>query len=194
MSKVGWTTSAALLALALTGCQHGQGPEAGGTTTARAEQTQGTMAQGQGGMMQGQGGMMHGGPGMHGQGMMQGEPMASACPMMSQGAQVTEENIDGGVALVFTTTDPSRVDMLRAHVQRMATMPGWSGQGRGPMAMPPSTATAVDIPNGARLELRARDPNDVTALRERAQYRTAHMRSGQCPMMQASAGQQPPPG
>ena len=160
---------------------------------------QGSMMQGQdhtmgqGSMMQGQDHTMGQGSMMQGQDGMQGGPMAAACPMVGDGAQVREQDIEGGVALTFTSEDPAQVDTLRAHVQRMARMPGWSGQGRGPNALPPSDAFAVDVPNGARLELRARAPADVLALRDAARARTDRMRAGECPRMRASAGRAQPP-
>lgn len=49
--------------------------------------------------------------------------------------------------------------------------------------MVPSSATAEDVPGGARVVLVPADPAQVTALREDARLRADMMKKGQCPLM-----------
>lgn len=171
--------------LALAGCGGGETePAPASQASAGAEQT------GQG---MGQGGM-HGRHGSRG-GMMGGEGGAMAmdheCPMNVDGADVSAEDVDGGVALVFTTAEPDQVEELRERVRGMAEMhqrratSGAGGMGRGMMMHPPSSSTVVDIEGGARLEMRADAPDDVTALRQHVRMRAERMSQGTCPMMEA---------
>lgn len=126
--------------------------------------------------------------------------MGAECPLCAHlpgGASVRSEPIDGGVALTYTTSSPEDVAALRAQVQHMAAMherrrgPGATsrrGARMGRMRMPPSSARAVDVEGGARLELRALDGDDVGALRAHVEQ----MR--QCPVMASAAEAETPPG
>jgi hypothetical protein len=130
-----------------------------------------------------------------------GMAMHELCEMVQAGADVETEELEDGVALTFTTTDPAQLEELRARVRAMAQRhrerasagpPPGRGRGPGPRA-PSVEASAVDVEDGARLELRATDPDDVDALRERTRRRAAHMR--ECPMgmeRRAAAGRPPP--
>lgn len=162
------TTIGLVMVIAFSGC--GGTAEAGGLPD-RAEATAGAE---------------HGG-GMHGQ-MMQDRD-AMACPMMLEGAQVSVVDIDRGVAMTFTTDREEDVDALRQRVRAMASMhERHAGMMGGEMAMPPSTASVVDVPDGARLELVATDEADVGSLRQHASAHAEHMRGRQgCPMMGAPA-------
>lgn len=51
-----------------------------------------------------------------------GGMMSGMCPMQVPGTTVTSEDVEGGVALVFTTTSKGDVAELRQRVQRMAEM------------------------------------------------------------------------
>lgn len=176
------TTIGVLTVLALVGCGGGAGagaePEQG-RATAGAEHTHDMHD--------------HGGD-MHGQ-MMQGSG-EMACPMMLEGAEVSVEDIDQGVAMTFTTDRSRDVAELRERVRGMAAMhehhagmsDGMMGRQDGMGSMPPSTATVVDVPEGARLELVASDAADVDPLRQYASMHAEHMRGRQgCPMMGAPA-------
>lgn len=67
------------------------------------------------------------------QGGMAGEGMADECPMQVDGTSVTAENVEGGVALSFTTTGD--VAELRRRVARMAEMHNRHASGEGGMGM-----------------------------------------------------------
>lgn len=108
------------------------------------------------------------------------------CPMALEGADVAIEEIDGGVAVTYTTARPEEVQELRARVRSMASLHeqrAASRPGRGRHALPPAVASVADVPEGARLELAAVDPGDVEALRERVAMRAERMAGG-CPMME----------
>lgn len=177
------TTIGVLTVLALIGC--------GGSAGAGAEPEQ---PRATAGAEHGQEMHDHGG-GMHGQ-MMQGSD-EMACPMMLEGAEVSVENIDQGVAMTFTTDRSEDVPELRERVRGMATMHeqhagmmegGMMGGQGGMSAMPPSTVSVVDVPQGARLELVASEAADVDSLRQHASMHAEHMRGRQgCPMMGAPA-------
>lgn len=67
-------------------------------------------------------------PSMHGG--MTGGDMAAMCPMAVEGTTVRAEDVEGGAALVFTTTGD--VDELRQRVARMAEMHNHHhGEGHG---------------------------------------------------------------
>lgn len=141
--------------------------------------------------------------------------MAEMCPMQVPGTTATAADVEGGVAISFTTT--RNVNDVRQRVRRMAEMhnrrnadgmmmehprpdaeagghkhEGPSGgmmSGGGMMMMPAATATVGDIEGGARLVLRPKDPAQLGALREHARMHTARMAGGECPMMsQGPAG------
>jgi hypothetical protein len=130
------------------------------------------------------------------------EMMDSMCPMKVQGTAVKARNVDGGVALVFTTKTGD-VEDVRQRVRHMAQMHGTnaagmattttvSGVNRTPAEvrirrepLPASTASAEDVERGARLVLRPKDPAQLPRLRR--QVRTlaesmAHLH-GECPEM-----------
>src|SRR5206468_9019668 len=75
------------------------------------------------------GGMMKGG-GMMGGGMM-GKGMADSCPMAVAGTSVRAEEVEGGTAMVFTTTGD--VAELRRRVTAMADMHNKNGAQGCPM-------------------------------------------------------------
>ena len=132
----------------------------------------------------------------HGGGMMMDEGM---CPMAVEGTSVTVEHVEGGAALVFTTTGD--VADLRERVRGMAEMharrhsEGMMGHGGGHgggMMMPAAEASAEDVPSGARLVLRPADPADLDVLRERVGMHAERMGAGECPMMSAGSGPEAP--
>lgn len=123
-------------------------------------------------------------------GMGMGMDMGSMCPMGVEGTAVAAEDIDGGVALAFTTPKGD-VTELRARVHRMAEM-HQSGMmhEHGAMddhemaKMAESKATVVDIDGGARLELTTADEAAVSDLRAHVRKHAEQMASaGTCPMM-----------
>jgi hypothetical protein len=161
----------------------------------------------------------------HEQGMGMGM-MAGMCPMQVPGTTVAATDVEGGVALSFTTSTGD-VNDLRQRVHHMADMhdqmhgqggmmggmggsptegaapaehPHDAGAGQGAcpqgmmksggMMMPPATASAEDIPGGARLILQPKDPAQLGALREHTHMHAERMAKGECPMM----APQPRPG
>jgi len=122
--------------------------------------------------------------------------------MKVHGTAVDARDVDGGVALVFTTKTGD-VEDLRQRVRHMAQMHGTNAAGmmttttvsgvhstpaevkirREPM--PASTASAQNVERGARLVLQPKDPAQLPDLRR--QVRTlaksmAHLH-GECPEM-----------
>jgi hypothetical protein len=106
--------------------------------------------------------------------------MAAICPVAVPGTVVATLDTPEGEALVFTTAS-GQVEELRRRVHAVAGMhnshhPALSGTGTDPTGMPATdvqhpgappaaTATAEDVPEGARLVLKASNPGDVDRLR-----------------------------
>ena len=141
----------------------------------------------------------------HGMGAM------AMCPMQVPGTTATTADVEGGVALSFTTS--TDVADGRQRVRRMAEMHnqhhsggmmmGPQGAGSAPgehehergaccggervsggmMMVPAATASVEDVQGGARLVLRPRDPAQLEALREHVRMHAARMAQGECPMM-----------
>lgn len=112
---------------------------------------------------------------------------AVACPMYVEGTEVSFEETATGGAL--TLVNPERLDEVRAnatamvarHNARAAQRPG-----RGAMGppLPPSMATAEEIPEGARIVFEPTDRADAPLLREELARRAEMMNRGMCPMRQ----------
>jgi hypothetical protein len=137
-------------------------------------------------------------------GMMGGQ-MAEMCPMAVEGTTARAEDVEGGVAMVLTTTGD--VADLRRRAERMAEMHnlrhaegtgmsnggephrgqggmhGRKGMMNGGMMMPPATARTEEVEGGVRMVFTPRDPADLPMLREQVQRRAERMVSGECPMM-----------
>jgi hypothetical protein len=131
-----------------------------------------------------------GGMGMHGTGGMgmMGDEM---CPMRVEGTTVAVSDVEGGVALAFTTSTGD-VAQVRERARRMAAMhDGRPGMGMG--MMPAATATVEDIDGGARITLVANDPAQEDALRQHVRMHAERMQGGECPMMQQPAEPPAPP-
>jgi hypothetical protein len=126
--------------------------------------------------------------------------------MAVEGTTARAEDVDGGVAMAFTTTGD--VAELRRRVAHMAEMHGsHPGGGHGMMMgeghpggmmgegmkMPPATARSEDIEGGARIVFTPKDPADLAALREQTRRHAEQMASGQCPMMAMHAGAEAAP-
>jgi hypothetical protein len=113
--------------------------------------------------------------------------MGGMCPAQVPGTTVTPVDVEGGVALAFTTSTGG-VAELRQRVHRMAEMHDRQAGGPGVrmdhgMTMPAATASAEDIEGGARLVLKPKDPSQLEALRQHAQMHARMMARGECPMM-----------
>ena len=147
-------------------------------------------------------------------GMM--DQLRAGCPMAVEGAGVQVSDTEGGVALTFTTTAGDQGD-LRARVESMANMYEahdmhggmmWhqmgkhmgSSMGMGHMGeehmgakgpMPAATCTVSDIDQGAKLELKPKDPAELESLRQHVRWHQQRMQGGECWMLQKSKA--PPP-
>ena len=108
------------------------------------------------------------------------------CPMQIPATTVTSSNVEGGVALAFTTHGGD-VAELRARVQRMTETHHQHHSGSVMGMAPPSTASSEDIEGGARLVLKPQDPAQLEALREHARTHAARMAEGDCPEHAAAA-------
>ncbi len=127
---------------------------------------------------------------------------AEMCPMKVPGTTVVSADVEGGAALVFSTTGDRT--LLREHVQRMAAMHNeMSGDGMmvnaaGPWSkhhhvrrhmagqiMPVSLATAEDTESGARLVFRPKDPQKLEALRTSVRSHALNMERGKCLMAES---------
>ncbi len=146
--------------------------------------------------------------------------MEAMCPMQVEGTTVNAEDVEGGVAVTFTTS--SDIAELRKRVAHLAQMHGQPGMGMhapadagdghahggkpsdasqhqggmmaGGMMMPAATAQSEEVEGGARILLTPQDAADLDKLREHARHMTERMSSGQCPMMsmQGEAPEPPP--
>ena len=96
------------------------------------------------------------------------------CPMHDGATTVSVVDLEGGVALTFTTAE--NVDALRAHVAHMAEEHNRKG-------MMDARAVAEDVDGGARLVLTPNDPAQLATLRDHARAHAEGMRKGDCPMM-----------
>lgn len=104
------------------------------------------------------------------------------------GTTVASEDVEDGVALVFTTSKGDVGD-LRTHARRMAEIHNLHGtMGGGPAATEApkpimtvsSTASVEDIEGGSRVVFRPHDPMMLDALRRNVQMRAEGMKPGQC--------------
>lgn len=110
--------------------------------------------------------------------------MSERCPSEVEGTDVAWSDVQGGVALAFTTTNFNRVEELRERVMRMAQMHNaHQRMSNLHFVMPDSTASAQDIEGGAQMVLRPRDVTQLDELRQSARDMTQRMSRGQCSMM-----------
>jgi len=139
--------------------------------------------------------------------------VSGMCPMKMPGAAVTVVEVEGGVALTFTTTNPADVDELRGRVKRVADMHnqggmmgggmmgggmmggGMMGGGGGAMPaspMPSATAATEDVDGGARLTFKPKDTAQLEALREHVKQAAEGMQKRRaCPIMTAQTAAAP---
>ncbi len=130
-----------------------------------------------------------------------GGMMAGMCPMKVSGTTVAATDVDGGIALTFTTKGES-VAEVRQRVRRMAEMHNNAGSGEhqhvagagaghvgggqggmmmgGGMMMPAATASVEDLEGGARLILRPNDPAHLATLQEHVRMKAKRMAHGEC--------------
>lgn len=117
--------------------------------------------------------------------------MSAVCPMPVAGTTVIATEVDGGMALVFTTT--GEVGEVRQRVRRMAELHNahpartqersQQAKDQGGFAhepMPDSVATAVDVEHGAQLTLVPKAAADLSVLREHARQHADRINRGDC--------------
>jgi len=160
-------------------------------------------------------------PSAQAQGGESTQPMCAMCPMKVEGAQVAASDVEGGVALTFTTATGD-VEALRAQVARMAERHNahhagapasgsseqgccqQAGQGQhGPghpgkhaamgMPMMAAKASVEEVPTGARMVLKVEDPANLEPLRQHVHQHAEMMSKGGCgcPAMQGAGGPHP---
>jgi hypothetical protein len=131
-----------------------------------------------------------------------GEPRGEAagdCPMQMREAELSALPAMGGVALVFTTHNPSALDELR---RRALALHDAYVRGLRPAAGTPNDPAArtaietsvdyVDELDGARIEVRAIHQNDVDELRRRLQSDIRAMTDQRaCPALGGSSAAAP---
>lgn len=135
------------------------------------------------------------------------EQMREHCPMAMQGVRVEVSNIQGGIAMTFTTQEGD-ADNLRERVEHLAEMYEKRHERQGMMwhdmggdmghrggheaqrgMMPQVDTNVVEVENGARLELMPRDEANLDALREHVRMHQQRMQAGACWMLQEESEQ-----
>jgi len=124
----------------------------------------------------------------HGMGMK-----GDMCPMQVAGATARSEDLEGGIAVAFTT-NTGDVAELRQRVKAMAEMHNnhhAEGGMMSGMMVPAATSVADDVPGGARIALTPKDPSQVEALRQHVRTHAERMARGECPMKMMAAERAP---
>lgn len=121
-------------------------------------------------------------------------PDRAGCPLGIDGARVSTEETETGIAVIVTARDDD-VAEIRERAQDAAKLHGPFGRlgkghdgrhGRGgqhglqAVALPPSRATTTDVAGGARIEISPRHWRDRAALRELVRKRAEVMRTKPC--------------
>lgn len=117
---------------------------------------------------------------------------AEVCPADLPGLAATARSIPRGGALVITT-DAGSVDELRARLARFAALrearaPGASAGGAAGLGddasilIGASDVRVVDVPRGARIEVRVEDESHLGALRAELREDADALRDGRCPL------------
>lgn len=165
------------------------GSAAGGCASSRADEPPPATAQERPQGAVATPGMGHGGMGH----ATMSERMQGMCPMAVEGTTARAEDVEGGVAMVFTTT--GEVEELRRRVAHMAQMhdahhgrAGGTGMHGMMMGedMPSASARTEDVDGGSRVVLTPQDPADLATLRELVRAHAEKMNAGECPMMSGS--------
>src|SRR5690606_15650047 len=87
------------------------------------------------------------------------------CPLVVPGTSLSVEDTNTGAALVFVTTGDTKAVRARAAAfAQMHTSHDGPPKALGMMFSPTSTATTSEIEGGARVELVAKNPEDVAKL------------------------------
>ncbi len=105
------------------------------------------------------------------------------CPLVVPGTSISVEDTRNGAALVFVTTgDATQVRARAAAFADMHTRHDGPAASMGMMFSPDSTATATEIEGGARVELTAKNPDDVGKVQSELRMHASHLTGGSCAM------------
>jgi hypothetical protein len=103
------------------------------------------------------------------------------CPMKVQGAELSVTDLPDAVALTMTTKEGD-VAELRRRAENMAKMHSEPSMMNGGMMLP-FTANYEEVPNGARLKLKPKDPAHLEEFRAQVRQYAERMKNGECSMM-----------
>ncbi len=111
------------------------------------------------------------------------EPDDLTCPVAVPGTSITVEDTPTGAALVFVTTGDIQKLLARAQAF-VAALPDHHAGGHrfADMIATQATATVHDVDHGARIDLVATNPNDISALQSEARMHAQHLATGSCKM------------
>lgn len=111
------------------------------------------------------------------------------CPAGIAGLDVRHERIENGGALVFESERSDGVREIRERLARFEQLHDRTARGRGPRALvdrsgliQASAVRVVDIPDGARLEVRASNRRDLGDLRHELTESARDIAQGRCPL------------
>ena len=111
------------------------------------------------------------------------EPDDLTCPVAVPGTSITVEDTPTGAALVFVTTGDLQALLARAQAFVAALHDRHAdGHRFADMIATRATATVHDIDHGARIELAATNPSDISALQSEARMHAQHLATGSCKM------------
>lgn len=107
------------------------------------------------------------------------------CPMQVPETELTSVPVDGGLAFTFTTARSA--EEVRVRASKLA-----SEYARGRVQhVPPTRAEVVEVPGGARVEVRAVYEADVPRVRAHLRWRATKMQETRsCPLMRQGRNQQ----
>jgi hypothetical protein len=105
------------------------------------------------------------------------------CPLLVPGTSLSVEDTTNGAALVFVTTGDAAA--VRTRSTALAAMHNQQNGPKGAMGMmfsATSTATTKEVEGGARIELAAKNPDDVAKLQSELRMHAGHLTGGTCEM------------
>jgi hypothetical protein len=106
-----------------------------------------------------------------------------SCPLLVPGTSLSVEDTEAGAALVFVTTgDPLAVRSRAAALAEMHTKHDGPSSAMGMMFPKATTATAMEVQGGARVEFAAATPDQVSAVQKELRMHASHLTGGNCEM------------
>jgi TusA-related sulfurtransferase len=104
------------------------------------------------------------------------QPQAS-CPLFLRGSKLTISEIDRGVQLTITTSNPDSVHPVRTMTHNAAS---YVESYERPHGLPPLELTVADVSQGAKMSVKAENAADVAPLREQAKKLAELWRTDDC--------------